>query len=171
MIRLLELAARLPGTLLPFAVGLALVGADWWAALGIGAAAVAGYFLSAPLGRLMNRWSSPRNLLLAQAVVYVILLVLLIAAVEQQLLWLVLVLSFGAALAAPAERVCVPNPRLDRTAVALSFILAVVCGLVSAWAVPLVVCGVAAAASVPVLVMLRSSGTDQGEAGLSRPGS
>lgn len=168
MIRLLELAARLPGTLLPFAAGLALVRTDWWAALGIGAAAVAGYFLSAPLGRLLSRWSSPRNLLLVQAVLYVILLVLLIAAVEQQLLWLVLALSLCAALAAPAERVCAPSPRLDRTAVGLSFILAVVCGLASAWAVPLVVCGVTAAAAVPVLVMLRSTGIEQGEVPLSQ---
>ncbi|WP_150460022.1 hypothetical protein [Nesterenkonia ebinurensis] len=171
MIRLLELLARLPGTLLPFAVGLSLVRADFWTALGIGTAAVAGHFLAIPLARLLLRWVRARNLLLCQAVLYVILLVVLIAAVEQQMLVLVFVLSLSAALAAPAEGVCSRNPRLDRSAVGLSFLLAVTCGLLAAWTVPLVVCGVAAAAAVPVLVMLRSSGPEQGEAEVSPSGS
>lgn len=159
MMRLLELLARLPGTLLPFAVGLSLLsvaGVGWWVAVVAGAAAVAGYLLSAVVARVcVRRWGSWRNLLLGQAVAYVVVVVVLIAAVEQQRIWLVVPLSLVAGVASPAERICAPNSRLDGTAIGVSVILALVAGLVGAWSVPLALCGVAAAAAVPVLVMRR----------------
>lgn len=157
MIRVLQLLARLPGTLLPFAVGLSLSAAGWWIALGAGAAAVAGYFLSSGISRLLSRRVSWRNLLLCQAVIYVVLVILLVTSAEQGHLVLALALSLAAGAAAPAERVCAPQRRLDRTALGLSFLLALVCGLFAAWTAPLVACGILAAAAVPVLVMLRFS--------------
>lgn len=159
MSRLLQLSARLPGALLPFAAALSLSVAGWWIALGAGAAAVAGYFLSPPLSRLLCRWVSWRNLLLSQTVIYVLLVVLLLTAAEQGQLALALSLSILAGAAAPAERVYVPRRRLDRTAIGLALLLALICGLLSAWSVPLVVCGVLAAVVVPILVMLRFSVT------------
>ncbi|NDK30781.1 hypothetical protein [Nesterenkonia haasae] len=159
MTRVLELLARLPGTLLPFAIAsslVSLVGVGWWTALAGGVAAVVGYFLSAGIAQMLVRWwGSWRNLLLGQTVTYVVLVVLLIAASDQQRLWLVLVLGLLAGAAAPAERVCMPNVRLDRSALGLSVLLALACGLTGAWSVPLAVCGVTAAAAVPVLVMRR----------------
>lgn len=121
-----------------------------------GVAAVVGYVLSAVIAQvLVRRWGSWRNLLLGQTVAYVVLVVLLIAASDQQRLWLVLLLSLLAGTAAPAERVCVPNIRLDRSALGLSVLLTLACGFAGAWSVPLAVCGVTAAAAVPVLVMRR----------------
>lgn len=157
MMRILQLLSRLPGTLLPFAVALSLIGAGWWIALAAGAAAVAGYFLSPAVTRLLRRWVSWRNLLLCQAVIYVVLVIVLATSAEQRQLILAMSLSLAAALTAPAERVCAPHRRLDRTALGLALLLALICGLLSAWTVPLVICGIAAAAAVPVLVMLRFS--------------
>lgn len=157
MMRILQLLARLPGTLLPFAAALSLIGAGWWIALGAGAAAVAGYILSPAVTRLLCRWTSWRNLLLCQSVIYVLLVIVLATSAEQRELILALSLSFAAALAAPAERVCVPHRRLDRTALGLALLLALICGLASAWTAPLVICGITAAAAVPMLVMLRFS--------------
>lgn len=157
MMRMLQLLARLPGTLLPFAAALSLIDAGWWIALGAGAAAVAGYFLSTVLSRLFARWASWRNLLLGQTVIYVLLVILLITSADQGHLELAVSLSFIASVAAPAERVIVPHHRLDRTAVGLALLLALICGFLSAWTVPLVVCGVMAASAVPMLVMRRPS--------------
>ncbi|TLP77484.1 hypothetical protein [Nesterenkonia sphaerica] len=159
MSRALELLARLPGTLLPFAVGLSLVsapGVRWWTALAGGVVALVGYLLSPVVARLAVRWwGSWKNLLLGQAVLYVVLVVLLLAAAEQQRQWVVLPLGLLAGAAAPAERVCSPNPRLDRTALGLSALIALGSGFAAAWALPLAACGVAAAAAVPALVMRR----------------
>lgn len=159
MMRVLELLARLPGTLLPFAVGLGLIssaGVGWWAALAGGVCAIVGFWLSGTLAQaLVKRWSSWRNVLLGQTVAYVVLVVLLIAATDQQRLWMVLPLSLLAGVAAPAERVCVRNSRLDRSAVGLGVLLTLVCGLAAAWSVPLALCGLTAAAAVPILVMRR----------------
>ncbi|RJN31029.1 hypothetical protein [Nesterenkonia natronophila] len=157
--RVLELLARIPGTLLPFAVGLSLVslaGVSWWTALAGGVWAFVGYLLSPVLGQLAVKWwGSWRNLLLGQAVAYVVLVVLLLAAAEQQRPWLVLPLSLLGGAVAPAERACAPNSRLDRSALGLSVLVATVSGFSGAWSVPLAACGVAAAAAVPALVMRR----------------
>ncbi|NLS10556.1 hypothetical protein HGQ17_11250 [Nesterenkonia sp. MY13] len=154
--RLLSLVARLPGALLPFAVALATVTSGIWPALAAASLALAGFFLSIGFTRLLTRWVRWRNLMLMSTVGYVVLVVLLIAAAEQQAVWTPALLSFLGGLIAPAERVWEPNPRLDRSALGLAFLIALTCGMLEVWQTALVASGVAAAVAVPILVMLRA---------------
>jgi len=154
--RLLSLAARLPAAMLPFAAALGLAHAGFLPALGAAAAALAGCWV----GQLGAKWLlhrvHGRHVLLCAAVIYVVLNVLLIAAVEQQALWTAALLSGAAGLTAPPEQVIAGSRRLERTAVGTGLLLAVVCGLLSAWTVPLVAAAFLAATAVPVLVMTRA---------------
>lgn len=153
--RLLSLAARLPAAMLPFAAALGLAHAGYLPALGAAAAALAGCWA----GQLGASWLlhrvHARHVMLCAAVIYVVLSVLLIVAVEQQTLWAAVLLSGVAGLTAPPERIIVRSRRLERTAVGTGLLLAVVCGFLSAWTVPLVAAAFLAATAVPVLVMTR----------------
>lgn len=153
--RLLSLTARMPATLLPFAAALGLADAGILPAAGAAAAALGGYW-AAQLGApwVLQR-VRPRYVLLCAAVSYVVIGVLLIVAVEQHALWTAALLSAIIGLTAPPERVIVAEPRLERTAVGASFLLALVCGFASAWTMPLVAAAFVAATAVPVLVMTR----------------
>ena len=153
--RLLSLAARLPSALLPFAAALGLAEAGFIPALGAAAAALLGYWGAHLLAPWAVKQAQPKNLLLCTAVLFVVLAVLLIVAVEQHVMWAVLLLSATAGLSGPPERFIWPSRRLDRTALGAGFLLAVICGFVSAWTVPLVAAAFIAATAVPVLVMTR----------------
>ena len=154
--RLLSLAARIPATLLPFAAALGLAPGGMLPAVASAAAALGGYW-AAQLGApwVLQR-VQPQHVLLCAAVIYVVLSVLLIVAVEQHVLWAAILLSGVAGLTAPPERAIAHNPRLERTAIGVGLLLAVACGFVSAWSVPLVAAAFVAAAAVPVLVMTRA---------------
>lgn len=154
--RLLSLAARLPAAGLPFAAGLGLLQAGVLPALGAAAAAGAGGVLAHLLGPAALRRIHPRHLMLCTAVLFVILSVLLIVAAEQRVLWAALLLSGLAGLSAPPEGAVVADRRLNRTAVGTGLLLAIGCGVASAWTVPLVALAFLAAAAVPVVVMRRA---------------
>lgn len=170
--RLLSLAARLPGALLPLAVGLALSTTGFWIALGIAVLAFAGLALGRWLAPLAARSLGWPNVLLCSAVAFVILTVLLIAAAQEQALWTASALALAAGLCAPAETAAQPQSRLDRTSIVTAFIIAVICGLASAWSAALVAAAFLAAAAVPILVMTRAAqagGQESSEDQISGP--
>ncbi|WP_300345422.1 hypothetical protein [Nesterenkonia sp.] len=156
--RLLSLTARLPGTLLPFAAGLALSPTGLLYALAAAIAALTGWWISQAASRWLHRRMHTHHLLLCSAVLYVVAVILLLVAAEQHAAGTAAALSLAGGLTAPAERVAVPHPRLDRTALAAAVVISLICGAASAWSVPLVAAALAAAISVPLLVMTRGAG-------------
>lgn len=154
--RLLSLAARLPAALLPFASALGLSSAGFLLALSGAAAALCAYWLVPWVMPWILKRAQPRHVLLCTAVMFVILTVVLIVAVEQQAQWSAVLLSGAAGLSAPPERAIGRSGRLERTAVGFGVVVVLVCGLVSAWVVPLVAAAFLAATAVPLLVMIRS---------------